>query len=94
MAEKVSRRDFIRRSGVTAASAGMALSVSPLSASPTSARPQGANDRVRVGFVGMGRMGRSNLRDFLKQPDVEAFDSVGTVAWNHGRVAGDGYRVI
>ena len=72
MAEKVSRRDFIRRSGVTAASAGMALSASPLSASPNSVRPQGANDRVRVGFVGMGRMGRRNLRCFLKQPDVEA----------------------
>ncbi len=64
MAEKVSRRDFIRRSGVSAASAGMTLAVSPLPASPKSARPQGANDRVRIGFVGVGRMGRSNLRGF------------------------------
>ena len=66
MAEKVTRRDFIRRSAVTAAGAGVVLAPAPVPA-----RSVGASDRVRVGFIGTGSMGRSNLRDFLKQPEVE-----------------------
>jgi predicted dehydrogenase len=32
----------------------------------------GANDRIRCAFVGLGNMGRGDLRDFLKCPNVEA----------------------
>jgi predicted dehydrogenase len=31
----------------------------------------GANDRVRVGFIGIGLIGKRHLLDFLSQPDVE-----------------------
>lgn len=32
----------------------------------------GANDRVRVGFIGIGLIGKRHLLDFLAQPDVDA----------------------
>ncbi|MEO7650708.1 MAG: Gfo/Idh/MocA family oxidoreductase [Bryobacteraceae bacterium] len=35
-----------------------------------SGRVLGANDRVNVGVIGIGRQGTSDLRAFLKQPDV------------------------
>ncbi|MFN0124568.1 MAG: Gfo/Idh/MocA family oxidoreductase, partial [Blastocatellia bacterium] len=54
------RRDFIRSAGaaslLTAASYGRIL---------------GANDRVRVGFIGIGLIGKRHLLDFMAQPDVE-----------------------
>jgi predicted dehydrogenase len=34
-------------------------------------RVQGANDRVRVGFIGIGLIGKRHLLDFKAQPDVE-----------------------
>ena len=34
-------------------------------------RVLGANDRVRVGFVGIGLIGKRHLLDFMAQPDVE-----------------------
>ena len=30
----------------------------------------GANERVRVGFIGIGLIGKRHLLDFLAQPDV------------------------
>ena len=64
--KKVTRRDFIRRSAAGAAGAGMAFS-----ALPASAQVAGANDRVRIGIIGAGKMGRSNMGMFLEQPNVE-----------------------
>ena len=32
---------------------------------------QGANDRVRVGLIGIGLIGKRHLLDFMAQPDVE-----------------------
>jgi predicted dehydrogenase len=58
MTEKIDRRQFIKSTAAGALGAGLA-------------RALGANDRVVVGFIGMGRMGQSNLKDFLKQADVE-----------------------
>src|SRR3954466_15692684 len=34
-------------------------------------RVMGANDRVRVGFIGIGLIGTRHLLDFQAQPDVE-----------------------
>jgi predicted dehydrogenase len=34
------------------------------------ASPATANDRIGVGFIGVGGMGTANLRDFLSNPDV------------------------
>jgi len=41
------------------------------SSSLRSDRIMGANNRLRVGFIGVGGMGRGNLRDFLKCENVE-----------------------
>ena len=33
---------------------------------------RGANDRISVAFIGLGKMGRDNLRFAMRQPNVEA----------------------
>ncbi|MHB1308231.1 MAG: Gfo/Idh/MocA family protein [Limisphaerales bacterium] len=55
-----SRRSFVRQ--VAVASTATALSTS---------RILGANDRVRLGFIGLGNRGDQVLDAFLKQPDIE-----------------------
>lgn len=66
MTQDISRRDFMKRAAATTAGAGLALSGV---AAPQAA--VGANDKIRVGVIGTGRMGRANLEDFAKQPEVE-----------------------
>lgn len=66
MKQPISRRSFLEKSGVTAA--GLAAGVTLLE--PRSARAEAANDVV-IGLVGCGGMGRANLRDFLKAPEVK-----------------------
>src|SRR5688572_406159 len=34
-------------------------------------RVAGANERIRVGFIGLGRMGRGSLGICLKMPEIE-----------------------
>ncbi|HEY5911060.1 MAG TPA: Gfo/Idh/MocA family oxidoreductase [Verrucomicrobiae bacterium] len=55
-----SRRDFTKT--VVLAGAGTALAA---------ARAAGANERVRLGFIGVGNRGDQVLDAFLKQPDAE-----------------------
>jgi len=57
------RRDFLSAvtAGAVAAGAGFRA--------PTP-RIVGANDRVVIGAIVIGRQGSSDLRAFLKQPDV------------------------
>src|SRR5215475_13964698 len=50
--------DLTRRSFVQLAAVGAAT------AAPS--------DRIRMGFIGVGRQGTSRLNEFLKQPDVTA----------------------
>ncbi len=58
---ELERRGFLKTVG-----AGAALTTSLLT------RPvHGANDRIRVGFVGLGRMGRGSLGIALKIPEIE-----------------------
>ncbi|MEZ5351203.1 MAG: Gfo/Idh/MocA family oxidoreductase [Bryobacteraceae bacterium] len=55
------RRDFLRKSAAAA-----------LTTSLFTGNVKGANDRVRAAFIGMGRMGRSNLGIAMKQDNLEA----------------------
>jgi predicted dehydrogenase len=60
---KLNRREFV-------ASTSAAL-VAGENASAASGQPVPANERLRGGFIGVGGMGQSNLRDFLRMDDVE-----------------------
>ncbi len=66
MSDEINRRDFIKRVGITAAGASLAVPRGGMTA-----RAVGANDKIVVGVIGTGQMGLSNLKDFAKQPDVE-----------------------
>ncbi len=59
---KSSRREFLKTSS-HAAMAGASASVYQ--------NILGANERVRVGFIGVGLIGKRHLLDFMAQPDVE-----------------------
>jgi predicted homoserine dehydrogenase-like protein len=54
------RRTFLK----VVAGAGMATAASQR-------RVLGANDRVRVGMIGVGLIGKRHLLDFLAEPDCE-----------------------
>ncbi|HSD66707.1 MAG TPA: Gfo/Idh/MocA family oxidoreductase, partial [Vicinamibacteria bacterium] len=58
MSSPIDRRVFMKR----AAGAGATLSISM--AGPLTRQALGANDRVRVGLIGAGRQGRSNMKAF------------------------------
>jgi predicted dehydrogenase len=58
MSHEIDRRAFIKRAAGTGATVSMAV------AGPLTRTVLGANDRVRVGVVGTGRQGLSNLRAF------------------------------
>jgi len=60
--EKPSRRSFLKRSSVTGLGLGLA---------PSLASAQGANDRIRVGFIGVGNRGSQLLHAFMQNRDVE-----------------------
>jgi predicted dehydrogenase len=47
------------------------LAATSLATAASSRRVLGANDRVRVGFIGIGLIGSRHLLDFQAQPDVE-----------------------
>ncbi|MCX6334637.1 MAG: Gfo/Idh/MocA family oxidoreductase [Bacteroidia bacterium] len=64
---KTSRREFIAKTGMI--SAGMALGASSLKASVYN-RIYGANEKVNVGFIGIGNRGSQLLGIFMDQPDV------------------------
>jgi predicted dehydrogenase len=60
---RISRRDFTK----SAVAAGVVTTASALSAK----RVLGANDRVRVGFIGLGNRGDQVLSAFLEHKDAE-----------------------
>ncbi len=62
--QKTSRREFLSRSTTTAA----ALTLGMATASQASA---GANDKLRLGFIGIGNRGSQLLRSFMKHDDVQ-----------------------
>ena len=61
MSPPIDRRVFMHR----AAGAGTVVSISM--AGPLTRKVRGANDRVRVGVIGTGRQGRSNMKAFQEQ---------------------------
>jgi predicted dehydrogenase len=65
---KNTRREFITKS--TAAVAGVSVGLNAFSSKQTS-RIFGANDKVRVGFVGVGNRGSQLLQLFMTNKDVE-----------------------
>ncbi len=60
----MNRRNFVKQS----ANAGALVGISALLGTRTVA----ANDKIGIGLIGCGGMGRMNLMDFLKNPEVEA----------------------
>jgi predicted dehydrogenase len=62
----MSRRDFVKDSTITAIGTSLAFSAGPLAGGVL-----GANDKIVVGVIGCGGQGRWNMRDFLRQPDVQ-----------------------
>ena len=62
----ITRRDFVKDSTITAIGTGLALSAGPFANTVL-----GANDKIVVGVIGCGSQGRWNMRDFLRQPDVQ-----------------------
>lgn len=64
------RRIFLQRATAGLAGVGMAGVGRPLTAAAQS-RVAGANRRIRVGLIGCGGMGGSDLRDFLRVGNVE-----------------------
>jgi len=68
MKTKQNRREFI--TNVAATTAGIALGLNTFG-SPNTARNIGPNDKIRVGFIGIGNRGSQLLNLFMKQPDCE-----------------------
>ncbi len=65
---KSTRREFITKSAV--ASAGLILGADALASSGIK-RIIGANDKIRVGFIGIGNRGSQLLALFMQEPDCE-----------------------
>jgi len=65
MTRSLSRRRFLQT--LAAGSAGWPLASRLLAAEPRKA----ANDRINLGFIGVGTMGRGHLGDFLGMGDVQ-----------------------
>jgi predicted dehydrogenase len=61
------RRDFIKKSAIAATGISVGLNSLSLKGSHLA----GANDRIRMGFIGVGNRGSQLLRLFMVQPDCE-----------------------
>jgi len=73
--KNTTRREFISRS--TLAAGGLAIGLNSITA-PVSGKNLGANEKVRVGFIGVGNRGSQLLKRFMANKDVEvaAFSDV------------------
>jgi predicted dehydrogenase len=74
---KVNRRTFVS-AGVSGVAAATTTGLGARSA-------LGANNRIRVASIGVGGMGRSDLRDFLKMPEVDIVAVCDTWEQNRNR---------
>ncbi len=62
------RREFISKTGM--ATAGVTIGITQLSA-VSYGRVIGANEKIRVGFIGVGNRGTQDLHLFMAEPDCE-----------------------
>lgn len=69
MKDKSTRREFIKKTPL--AVAGLSIATSGFPMIDTKKRIIGANERVRVGFIGVGNRGTQLLHTFMQQPDCE-----------------------
>lgn len=69
MKGKTTRRDFIKKTSL--AVAGLSLAPAGFPIVDVNKRIIGANDKVRVGFIGVGNRGTQLLHLFMEQPDCE-----------------------
>ncbi len=64
----MTRRSFLGNSACAATAAGLAAQAA---VSPAIGQVRGANDRIRMGFIGIGNRGSELLGYFMAAPDVE-----------------------
>ncbi|MBN2507159.1 MAG: Gfo/Idh/MocA family oxidoreductase [Verrucomicrobia bacterium] len=81
----LSRRDFLRRGGTLALGAAAAPQVLPWGVIAAEGQP-GANDRIQVGFVGIGRQAGGLLRNVLLYKDAR-FVAVADVNFKRAQAA-------
>ena len=65
---KTSRRIFLKKTSVVAG--GATFGAQALSASAAQSTP-GANEKIRLGFIGVGNRGSQLLASFMKNPDMQ-----------------------
>lgn len=67
-----SRRVFLAAAGsLAAARSAQAKKIKPTVTARSAARTPGANDRIRVGMIGVGIMGTGHLRAFVRQQEQD-----------------------
>lgn len=66
--DKTTRREFVTRTGIV--TAGVALGVPALNAAGYT-RISGSNEKIRMGFIGVGNRGSQLLNLFMHHPDCE-----------------------
>lgn len=73
MSMRVNRREFLRGGGKAALGASLGALLPEALTSPAHTRRQRApaNEKILVGAIGAGGMGRCNVLNFLAHPDVE-----------------------
>jgi predicted dehydrogenase len=73
--KKLNRREFLGQVGMGVAALGTLPAARMLGdeerAKPAHSRVIGANDRIRIGLIGAGDRGQEDLKNALKQPNVE-----------------------
>lgn len=62
----LNRRNFFKKAGVAAIGVAAASKISTIPHTVL-----GANDKIRVGAIGTGRQGWTNIQDFMRDPSVE-----------------------
>lgn len=67
---RFTRRQFLRRTGTFAALATVAPTIIPSGVLAAEGRP-GANDRIGVGFIGIGRQASGLLSELLREADAK-----------------------
>ncbi|MBW3623368.1 MAG: Gfo/Idh/MocA family oxidoreductase [Armatimonadetes bacterium] len=94
--KRLSRREFMGRTGKAAAVTGFGLAAARGEAARTPGgrtavdrRTIGANDKIRMALIGCGGMGRANMNNFMGHKDVEIIGLADVDANHLAQAAGD-----